>query len=642
MKHDCGAAARFPRLTFLFVGILVLPALTLVVLGLLLIAQDRTIAAQRAIERREAAADRAARAFAPQFADLERRLLSGDTPEGVVRLAASGSGIEAYPASQALWLPESIPLAEAEANTFREAEALEYRGGAEKSLAVYEAGSRSASAGVKAGALIRLARVHRSAGRIDAALAAYRQLSRINGISFEKTPADLLAHKAICELLEESGRRPELTREAASLRDDLLAGRWRLDRAAWTLAAEQAGRWTGQPLKPAEENLLVSEAAEWLWQEFKQAGPAGPARRGSRTFALGTAGVTLLWHLAEGRASAAVILPALLRKWADGAAAAANDAASDLALIDEEGRVLFGRNAGTGPGVARRNPQETGLPWILTMSMDPQTGNTGETGMRRGLLMLGLAAIVFFLAAGIILLWWTVRRELAVAQLQADFVSAVSHEFRTPLTTMRHVTELLDEDDQMLRERRKSFYAALGRNTGRLQRLVESLLDFARMERGKRTYDLRRLDAGEFASKVVAEFRKEVEPRGFEVELETGPDELLVMADRDALGHALWNLLDNAVKYSGDSRRVQVAVASRQECVAILVRDHGLGIPAGEQKAIFGKFVRGAEALRLGIQGTGLGLAMAGHIVAAHRGSIKMKSTAGQGSEFIILLPREG
>ena len=168
--------------------------------------------------------------------------------------------------------------------------------------------------------------------------------------------------------------------------------------------------------------------------------------------------------------------------------------------MTDGGLILFGRKAGTGPGAVRRNLQETGLPWVLSMNPDPRADSASETGMRRGLLMLGLAAIVLFLAAGIILLWRTVRRELAVAQLQADFVSAVSHEFRTPLTTMRHVTELLDEDDQMPRERRRTFYAALGRNTDRLQRLVESLLDFARMERGKRSYDLRKLDAGELAA----------------------------------------------------------------------------------------------------------------------------------------------
>ena len=210
-------------------GILVLPAVTLVVLGLRLLEQDRTIAAQRAIERREAAVDRAA-----ARSSFNWRISSGGSSPARRRKARCGlshpaSGIEAHPAGLAPWLPEPLPLAEADTSTFQEAEALEFRGSAEKSLAIYEAYSRSASAGVRAGALLRLARVHRSAGRIDPALAAYRQLSRIDGLSFEKTPADLLARKALCELLEESGRRRELASEAAALRDDLLAGtvaRW--------------------------------------------------------------------------------------------------------------------------------------------------------------------------------------------------------------------------------------------------------------------------------------------------------------------------------------------------------------------------------------------------------------------------------
>jgi signal transduction histidine kinase len=232
------------------------------------------------------------------------------------------------------------------------------------------------------------------------------------------------------------------------------------------------------------------------------------------------------------------------------------------------------------------------------------------------------------------------QRELAVARLQTDFVSAVSHEFRTPLTSLRHVTELLEENDDVPRERRKAFYEALGRNTERLHRLVESLLDFARMESGRRAYDLRPVDAGALTSEVVAAFQKEVAPRGFTIDLEIERTaNVQTRADASSLTNALWNLLDNAVKYSPDRRLIRVSVHRHLAGVAMSVRDEGLGIPAHERKDIFFRFVRGEKASRLGIKGTGLGLAMVSHIVHAHGGTIELESEEGVGSTFTIALP---
>jgi signal transduction histidine kinase len=263
-----------------------------------------------------------------------------------------------------------------------------------------------------------------------------------------------------------------------------------------------------------------------------------------------------------------------------------------------------------------------------------------EFAGRRRLLALGLAAIVLLLAGGGYLLWRVVQRELAIARLQTEFVSAVSHEFRTPLTSLLHVTELLEEDDDLPRERRRSFYGALGRNTQRLHRLVESLLDFARMEGGRKPYHLQPVDAGELAARVVADFRKEVEPRGFTIDLDVESQAVLLLrADADSLTNALWNLLDNAVKYSPQCQAVHVSVHRRPEGVAISVRDGGLGIPRHERKEIFRRFVRGEKASRLGIKGTGLGLAMVCHIVQAHGGAIELESEEGTGSTFRLVLP---
>ena len=262
---------------------------------------------------------------------------------------------------------------------------------------------------------------------------------------------------------------------------------------------------------------------------------------------------------------------------------------------------------------------ETGLPWTLLVATDSASGQRDFENRRR-LLTTGLAAIVLLLAGGGYVLWRLVQRELAVGRLQTEFVAAVSHEFRTPLTSLRHVTELLEEGDEMPRERRQSFYAVLGRNTERLHKLVESLLDFARMEDGRKPYDLQPVERGDSATTVVTDFTRDLTAGAPPVDLDLDdPHRSLVLADAASLAHALWNLLDNAVKYSPGGRPSESRSARTREGVAIAVHDQGLGIPAHERREIFGRFVRGKPPARLGIKGTGLGLAIVSHIADAHQ-----------------------
>jgi two-component system phosphate regulon sensor histidine kinase PhoR len=149
-------------------------------------------------------------------------------------------------------------------------------------------------------------------------------------------------------------------------------------------------------------------------------------------------------------------------------------------------------------------------------------------------------------------------------------------------------------------------------------------------------------------NQVVDDFRSEVEGRGFVVRWAAEPGAHVIRADGEALGRAVWNLLDNAAKYSGDSRVIDVHVgastsphAAGAGRVAIAIRDFGLGIPRSEQTRVFQKFVRGEAALAAGIKGTGIGLTMARHIVAAHGGRLLLQSEPGHGSTFTIELPRE-
>ncbi|MBU4253599.1 MAG: HAMP domain-containing histidine kinase, partial [Acidobacteria bacterium] len=283
----------------------------------------------------------------------------------------------------------------------------------------------------------------------------------------------------------------------------------------------------------------------------------------------------------------------------------------------------------------------SGLPWDIRLVNANLEADQSQFAQRRRLMMAGLGILALLVIAVSYLISRAVSRELAAARLQADFVSAVSHEFRTPLTSMRQFTEMLNEDDSLPAEKRRVFYQAQARATNRLSRLVESLLDFGRMEAGARPYRLEPMDVGRLVKTVVEEFLQETGSVHSEIECVVPIESTQVKGDGDALAQALWNLLDNAVKYSGENKKIQVEV-EEGDPVIIRVRDQGFGIPSSERSRILRKFVRGSNANAQGIKGTGIGLAVVKHIVDAHGGKILIESEPGKGSTFTIQLPAGG
>ena len=154
-------------------------------------------------------------------------------------------------------------------------------------------------------------------------------------------------------------------------------------------------------------------------------------------------------------------------------------------------------------------------------------------------------------------------------------------------------------------------------------------------------FQFEKLDVVALVRQSAAEFEQAQQARGHRLEVETAAAEPPVQADREALRCVLWNLFENAVKYSPECERVQVALAANGRHVEIAVRDHGVGIPRGEQRRIFERFVRGSAARERNIRGTGIGLALARQIVRAHGGDITVDSEPGQGSTFRVFLPME-
>jgi signal transduction histidine kinase len=291
-----------------------------------------------------------------------------------------------------------------------------------------------------------------------------------------------------------------------------------------------------------------------------------------------------------------------------------------------------------GAHKATRSAAESALPWnIVTASLDPPDEER-EFTLRRRLLIAGLVLLVAMALMASYLIVRAVSRELAVARLQSDFVAAVSHEFRTPLTALRQFTDMLREQPVLADDRRRVAYDAQSRATDRLTRLVEALLDFGRMEGGVRHYQFEPRDCMELVRRVVDDFRDEARATGHDVEFRANGD-TQVDVDDEAISRAVRNLLNNAVKYSPEPSSVEVRVDRRNGQVFISVHDRGIGIPSHERAKIFTKFHRGEQSRILGIKGTGIGLAMVDEIVRAHHGRVDVDSEPGQGSTFTIVLP---
>jgi signal transduction histidine kinase len=251
---------------------------------------------------------------------------------------------------------------------------------------------------------------------------------------------------------------------------------------------------------------------------------------------------------------------------------------------------------------------------------------------RRTLLIAGFGLMTLVVAAAGYFGFRSLHRELNVARLQSDFVAQVSHEFRTPLTAMRHVTDLLERGSAPP-ERLPQFYQALGKETRRLHAMVENLLDFGRIESGRHVYHREDVSMTDVAERVLTE-------RGSErVRLTVAAAATRIHADRDALVLAVRNLLDNAIKYSAASSAIDVHVESRDGTVGISIQDRGPGMPAAEQRDIRRKFVRGSAARLMNVKGTGIGLAIVEQVAQAHGGRLELQSEPGRGSRFTLWIP---
>jgi len=422
----------------------------------------------------------------------------------------------------------------------------------------------------------------------------------------------------------------------------LIGKRWRLDRASYLYYSDQTKEWLGRGSDTDFESRALADAVVWLWENRESISDMEQGTAGRRALSLNGISITVFWQKSNDELTALAAGSNYQQsQWYDPLIKSEEFSSVRVSLYDPDGTLIFGPKPQADSPFTSRTASVSGLPWDINLVSANLEAELSQFAQRRRLLMAGLGILAFLVIAVSYLISRAVSRELAAARLQADFVSAVSHEFRTPLTSMRQFTEMLNEDDSLPAEKRSVFYQAQARATSRLSRLVESLLDFGRMEAGARPYQLEPMDAGLLAKTVVKEFLQETGHDNTVIECVVPDKGPIVDGDREALVQALWNLLDNALKYSGEKKKIHVEV-EEGDPVLIRIRDQGFGIPSSERSQIFRKFVRGSNASGFGIKGTGIGLAVVKHIVDAHGGKISIESESGQGSTFTIQLPAGG
>jgi signal transduction histidine kinase len=609
------------RIPILLAAATLLPIAALCWLGVRTLAQDRELERQRHRDRLEVVAGRIALEIERNLQAIDARLVQGRG----IRLLPTGLESDHermlyQPVEPPLVPPASPELLEAARHEFQRADLV-------AAAAAYQRLARSPASGSRGAALVGLGRVLRRQGRREDALRTYDELGRLGPELVAGQPAALVAHQGRARTLEEAGDSDRLEREVAALARALYAGEWSIGRATFELYRDFIRQWGGPA--PDADRVRRTNAAIELWAAWRRNELADRGRR----FVGNEADPVLAIWVSTGSGPVAELLTG--RQFDECCRAIGRQHQASVALIHADGRPIFGARAENDVTLS---PGDTRLPFIIAVSSTTARG--ADNASRRRAVVAGLVLALALMVAASFGLHRITRRELLLARQQADFVAAVSHEFRTPLTSMRHLTDLLAAGSITSEDRKAHYYSLLAHETERLHRMVESLLSFGRMDAGAHCWRLERVDVRSALASIVEEFRRDAPGRPIHLELDDGVP--AIEADREALSRAVWNLMENAAKYSPADTGIRVFARRAGHSVVIGVQDSGMGIPTREQQRIFQKFVRGDEARRAGIRGVGIGLALVSRIAEAHGGSVRVESEAGRGSTFTLVIPCHG
>ncbi len=333
-------------------------------------------------------------------------------------------------------------------------------------------------------------------------------------------------------------------------------------------------------------------------------------------------------------------------------------AASRVNVVDEEGRIVYGPPLRTGEFTVGVRFPTTLYGWRVQVSplASEELADRVENRRLLEMTMVSLSCIVIVLGAIAIVL--VAEKERRVSALKSEFVANVSHELKTPLALVRMFAEMLQTGRVGSDAKRQEYLDIIVRESERLSALIENVLDFARLERGRDSYELTEGDVGDAVTRAVNVYRYRAEREGVRLELEVAPDLPRAHIDERAIQLAVINLVDNALKYApgGEKIVVRARALAEEAAVRVDIIDRGPGVPAEDRLRIFDRFVRLAkqedrsiESGKPPVRGSGIGLALVKHIAESHGGRAWVEANAADGPEggrgstfsFTVPMPRE-
>lgn len=281
--------------------------------------------------------------------------------------------------------------------------------------------------------------------------------------------------------------------------------------------------------------------------------------------------------------------------------------------------------------------------WILPdLSIEIRTSGTTLreiSASRTRTNLFFLAVINLVLLAGIFYLLRNVFMQMKLARMQTDFVANVSHELRTPLAIIRMFAETLEMGRLSSEEKKRYYYESIMNESTRLTQLINNILDFSKIQTNKKTYQFVSTQLNDLVQNTLEMYNFHLKQKGIKLETNLSKDLGEIRIDPEAVKQAFLNLLENAVKFCPDKKKIVVDLFRKEQRIILSVTDFGIGIPDSEQKKIFEKFYRATNTTKYQTPGSGLGLALVRNIMEAHGGKIKVKSKIGEGSTFSLIFP---
>ncbi|MBS3820013.1 hypothetical protein KGY73_11010, partial [bacterium] len=277
-------------------------------------------------------------------------------------------------------------------------------------------------------------------------------------------------------------------------------------------------------------------------------------------------------------------------------------------------------------------------PWRVNF-FSAENGDFNVMNLRKSFYFWTILTILILLTFGAFLVVRTVSHEMEVLRLKSDFVSSVSHEFKTPITAIKTLMERLRQGKVRSLDKRKKYYSIISKDVDKLGSLVRNILDYSKVDAQKKRYYFQKTDIGQQIKEEIADFKKDKLYEKLQIKIQIEPDIPFLYIDRDAFSLALSNLLENAVKFSPDQKAISVAAKKIGDTIQVDVTDKGLGIDSNEMDKIFDKFYQGKNTDQKSLGGTGLGLTLVKHVMEAHEGKVQVKSQRGEGSTFSLIFP---